>query len=239
MRQKGFVEIIVLAGILVVGISLFLIFKPRHTINLSGHAQITAPTLNWKTYKNDILSFKYPSEWEVGKTNIYGSSNETEFIYNYGKPLYLDLRANYNQTTGKPYSTLEEYWVSLSKVSTNITIDNQDAKYYYSKGGGHNIASEKVVTFSPDKSTIVELLYQPDYYIPGNKEFINQILSSFNYLDISPTPQVTNLTREELNRGWYWGFKDQKKPGTPNNWVYSDAGRSSCWHKPEITCFFE
>jgi hypothetical protein len=184
--QKRSTTIIVLACILVVGLSFFLVIKSREIVVTSNNVKVPVQTsvvpLKWKTYKNDILSFEYPSEWEVGKTNIYGSSNETEFTYNYGKLLYLDLRVNYNQATGKPYSTLEEYWVSLSKVSTNIILDNQAAKYYYSKGGEHNIASENVVTFSPDKSVIVEFVYQPDYYALGNKELFNQILSTFKFI---------------------------------------------------------
>ncbi len=51
------------------------------------------------------------------------------------------------------------------------------------------------------------------------------------------TEDITSLTQEELNRGWYWGLKDQKKSGTPNNWDFTEAGRSSCWHKPETSCF--
>ena len=28
------------------------------------------------------------------------------------------------------------------------------------------------------------------------------------------------ITQEELADGWYWGFIDQKKPGTPETWVH-------------------
>ena len=40
----------------------------------------------------------------------------------------------------------------------------------------------------------------------------------------------------DFSKGWYWGDKNQKKPGTPNDWVYTDAGRSSCWHEAGIEC---
>src|SRR4030042_3647482 len=53
----------------------------------------------------------------------------------------------------------------------------------------------------------------------------------------TPTENVISLTQDELNSGWYWGLKDQKKPGTPNSWVFTEAGRSSCWHKPETSCY--
>ncbi|EKE13718.1 MAG: hypothetical protein ACD_12C00852G0001, partial [uncultured bacterium] len=49
--------------------------------------------------------------------------------------------------------------------------------------------------------------------------------------------ELPKLSEEILIKGWYWGFEDQKQPGTPDYWIYKEAGRSSCWHKPEIECF--
>lgn len=56
---------------------------------------------------------------------------------------------------------------------------------------------------------------------------------------ISPSPTsdaIPAVTSQERTRGWYWGAIDQKKPGTPLDWVYQEAGRSSCWHKPDVSC---
>lgn len=44
------------------------------------------------------------------------------------------------------------------------------------------------------------------------------------------------ITDSELSLGWYYGTKDQKKPYTPANWIYTEAGRSSCWHKSDTQC---
>lgn len=41
------------------------------------------------------------------------------------------------------------------------------------------------------------------------------------------------ITEEDLYCGAYYGFKDQKKPGTPDDWVWNNAGRSSAWISPE------
>lgn len=41
---------------------------------------------------------------------------------------------------------------------------------------------------------------------------------------------------QELATGWYWGSEDQKKSNTPEDWIFTPAGRNSCWHKPNITC---
>ena len=56
-----------------------------------------------------------------------------------------------------------------------------------------------------------------------------------------PTPttsDIINISDTDLSNGWYWGDKNQKKPGTPNDWVYAEEGRSSCWHKIGVNCEF-
>ncbi len=42
------------------------------------------------------------------------------------------------------------------------------------------------------------------------------------------------ISEEELSCKAYYGFYNQKKPGTPDNWVYESAGRSSLWHAPDF-----
>jgi putative hemolysin len=47
--------------------------------------------------------------------------------------------------------------------------------------------------------------------------------------------EYTGVNFQEFSQGWYWGDVDQKKPGTPDDWVLSGSGtRSSYWHKPSI-----
>lgn len=45
-----------------------------------------------------------------------------------------------------------------------------------------------------------------------------------------------SITQQEINQGWYWGTENQKKPNTPASWIYTEAGRSSCWHEPNTSC---
>ena len=40
------------------------------------------------------------------------------------------------------------------------------------------------------------------------------------------------INEKDLKCGAYYGAYNQKKPGTPDDWVYSPAGRSSYWHAP-------
>ena len=55
---------------------------------------------------------------------------------------------------------------------------------------------------------------------------------------IKSNEEIPAITKEDLSLGWYWAIKNQKKPNTPANWIYTDAGRSSCWHKPNVQCTF-
>lgn len=49
----------------------------------------------------------------------------------------------------------------------------------------------------------------------------------------TPNPTIS-LTPEDLKRGWYWGSVDQRKKDTPEDWIHTEAGRSSAWHNPNI-----
>lgn len=48
--------------------------------------------------------------------------------------------------------------------------------------------------------------------------------------------QLLPISDTELSLGWYYGSGNQKKPNTPDDWIYTDAGRSSCWHYPGTQC---
>ena len=48
--------------------------------------------------------------------------------------------------------------------------------------------------------------------------------------------ELSSLPDSDLRRGWYWSTEDQKKLGTPDTWVFTEAGRSSCWHDPKKSC---
>jgi len=40
------------------------------------------------------------------------------------------------------------------------------------------------------------------------------------------------ITRTDLAAGWYYGLEYQKKLDTPENWVWTEGGKSSKWCKP-------
>ena len=55
---------------------------------------------------------------------------------------------------------------------------------------------------------------------------------SKNYSYSGNAPQITE---KELKCGAYWGNSDQKKTGTPEDWIWVNSGRNSYWKTPNAT----
>lgn len=53
------------------------------------------------------------------------------------------------------------------------------------------------------------------------------------------TEQITPISSSELDMGWYYGTESQKKSNTPVSWVYTGAGRNSCWHELNTQCGYK
>jgi len=56
----------------------------------------------------------------------------------------------------------------------------------------------------------------------------------------TPTEEnsIPAITQNDISNGWYWGDENQKKPGTPADWIYQAGGRDSCWHKSGVACSY-
>jgi len=53
--------------------------------------------------------------------------------------------------------------------------------------------------------------------------------------DQVPTNEsLDEISAAELQRGWYYGDREQKKPGTPDIWILASSGtRSAMWRRPD------
>ena len=50
---------------------------------------------------------------------------------------------------------------------------------------------------------------------------------------------IPRITTEDVSKGWYWGSKNQKKLGTPDNWIFCGNGsKNDMWQSPEFDCGF-
>jgi len=141
----------------------------------------------WKPYSNPIIkvSFKYPSDWEAGETQTFASKSVVEFSYQKTSLFVVSVYANYNNGTGKPFASLDEFTGEIKDAtSKEISIAGYKAKMVTYPGfPGHAIPSQEALLFTPDNSGIISLFYQADYYFdkPDSKEVLDQILSTFRF----------------------------------------------------------
>jgi hypothetical protein len=58
------------------------------------------------------------------------------------------------------------------------------------------------------------------------------------YISVNHKSDVINsnipqFSQVDMQQGWYYGYENQKKPGTPPNWKHTgDDTRSSQWYDP-------
>lgn len=78
------------------------------------------------------------------------------------------------------------------------------------------------------------LIYPGICTTKGGKQFTQPIDEG----STTPVSDDTTLaiTDIEMSNGWYWGSEYQKKSGTPGTWIFTENGKSSCWHDQKITC---
>lgn len=150
-------------------------------------------TAKWKTYSSfDVTpsvgaTFQYPEDWKVKPVQIFGSRTEVGFEYQFTTTFTLSIIANYNQETGKPYVSLNEYVRQRMDISKDIAIGIYSAKRITATKippelSGHVIPYEEVILFTPDKSAIISLYYQKDFYNKsGADKILDQILSTFKF----------------------------------------------------------
>ena len=150
---------------------------------------------NWQTppdpalqssflYKNDNISFKYPSYLIMGQKNMGGSSYSQEFKEENGQyTLTFSEKGNYNQISGKPYATLDEYIGMPYKVKT-LVIGGQDARQPLPRAGSENVFSTSL--FSKDLKSIYAIdleVPKDDLKIEQGQKMFDQILSTFKFFD--------------------------------------------------------
>lgn len=248
MKQKELAPIITIIAILAVAGAYFTRNKglfdnlPRIISTSPSPISINTPssTANWKTYTNTILgySLKYPPEVTYKEISEYGEvvfylKREEKIEYGFVSCPRLEMlyRSSWGSTpdavAGEELSGYED----IKKIRFNnvqgVKIEELDLDYYLGPADPST------------NSTVIRASFTDFPYVisSDSKEntlnIFDQIISTLKFVD---TEDTTQITESELDRGWYWGLENQKKPGTPENWVYTEAGRSSCWHKPGTDC---
>ena len=182
---------------------LYVNFRNWSSANKAVSSLFNDTTVNWPTYHSidNLLMFKYPRDWQAEKAEVFGSITVTEFKYNNTVLFELTLHGNYNQVTGKPYNSLNEFLGPKLIKSKDIFIDGQVAKKIEDQGEpGHVIPYEEAIVFTPDNKTVVSLNYKGSYYDkPTANGVLDQILSTFKFINPENTEATTNANAISYN----------------------------------------
>lgn len=182
------------------------------------------PTTNWKifihpTYK---YQFKYPADW-TAKIN---SNAQAESLFG----------PNATQNSGIGGVEVREleiepkdfYKLTESKViSSDLLRVNDINGYRYEY---QNIMKSNGFVFKHSDGLIYNVYINTED--EAQLKIFDQILSTFEFTDQTSLM----ITKADLDKGWYWGDFNQKKEGTPQNWIFTEAGKSSCWHSTLKEC---
>ena len=146
------------------------------------HEPSTAPA-PWKVYKDDSLSFTYPNDWEVAPVQVFGSRSEVDFTFNKTTTLALSYVGNYNNGTGRPYTSLSEFLGPLSSKAKNITVEGRAGLRVADPGeAGHVVSFEQAVFFSSDEQMIINFYYQSGYYEGAQADqVLDEVLKSLKF----------------------------------------------------------
>ena len=67
------------------------------------------------------------------------------------------------------------------------------------------------------------------------------IISHYNYVSENSDndsfyQEIPPITQKDLDKGWYYGQLNQKKPGTPDTWLHKgEDTKSAMWFDPSRT----
>ncbi len=175
---------------------------------------VVGETSSWITYNNSVsqYSIKYPPTWT---------------LVDMSKGTLIEI---YNQ----PDKTEPVGGILIEKIATTPSIIYQ---YVDTRKIGDlqtSCFSDKALKtwcYLENKNTT-----KLSFIITRDKDeayniILDKILSTFTV-----NLPLSKISATELSTGWYWGSKEQKLPGTPSSWIFTEGGKYSCWHKKEVFC---
>lgn len=174
------------------------------------------PVVNWKTYTNEKyrFSFNYPSDLPIDENSVE-SEGYLQLIFNKSV-----LPNNFIITARTKYLPNDVKNLHDSKPVDSLYVNSN-------KWGIFMLSAED--GFQIEKNKVLYTIIYPN----SKKAAVDQIIYTFKFLD---EEIALPISVEELSKGWYWGDINQKKINTPDDWVFKEAGRSSCWHKVGVIC---
>lgn len=225
LYERGFAPVIILLFVVVLGAIGFYSYQKYNSQKVglisfsptTSASQLTAgDTSNWKTYtsKEYGFSFNYPQGWIIGSEapdlRFFINSDEIRFSEggesNPGNEQLTVLVKKPDtrsiQQAAKYYedanSFLEDYKVTISKIG------NLDALYFSNTKNIFILGSDKGIVFAPG---------------PNNKIILDQILSTFKFLDplTNCSSDTVGISINNVPIGWTCSENEAKDLVVENN----------------------
>lgn len=138
----------------------------------------------WQLYQSDdkTISFYYPPTWQIAE-NLRGEIPWSVSIEDPQKKylLFFKVSNNYNQMTGKPFSSFSEY-TGLQYINI-VNVGEQEADQVCPRAGCEN--DNSVVFFSKDNKWIYDLSlgtnFENDNEIKSSQQIFKSIITSFKF----------------------------------------------------------
>lgn len=185
---------------------------------------------------------------------VLASLSVTAFLYYQNQALKKMLASYQSQSSPTPTSTTDptaEWKIHTILTEPSLNLMNYQVKLpptwvrvehsssFQDKETFHDAPTDFMYQLTINQEKNFEFQFQTisseTSKIESGKMLFDQILSTFKFFDGNEIP---GISPSDLEKGWYWGSENQKKPGTPKEWIFTEAGKSSCWHKPSTQCVF-
>jgi hypothetical protein len=167
-----------------------LIPKPTVIPTVSTEA---AQTANWKTYTNQKFNLlvKYPQNWNVNSDKnglVISGDNNTITIQSSPYP-----SIDFDKLYEKPDGTVDKNPVFIRTKIKNLEIDGYKATMYSNENTQANQNKAYDISVYIIKGAPITMIStQVDLNLKSNfLPTFNQILSTFKFLDVTPTPPTT------------------------------------------------
>lgn len=151
------------------------------------------PTADWKIYSDQFINFRYPSEWTVSDSEVRSGLNTFHYLIDINNP---------KQEGPQPATISVSYWDNNQALdiptfqktvkgkpiysSSYIDINLAGLSGYYTEDGPCEPVLCKSYTLAKDKKIFIIDLFEPD--ATNYKQTVNQILSTFKFIEASPSP---------------------------------------------------
>lgn len=260
-KSRIILPLIYIVAILILSLLVYVIWKniqtknaqnQESTLNSTNKIPIGDPTVNWKVYKDNNYSLKYPNNWTVS-TNTSDNNQEILSITSptgkvgikiYSeKPLYnpyqgdiatnsIDLRINNNH-----YNTIEQTITenNITKTLVDVESPNGGINYHILYGTGYPVTSDQNSSYEEyinEKQTIFVIISSLQFITPtttSNWKTYNNANEQFTIKyppdwKIIEQGNFIGFGPEEINENTMFSVTTYNKSTTTTNQILSGLG---------------